>query len=1166
MRANSANAPGEFASFGELLKFLRRRAGLTQRELSIQVGYSDSLISRMEQNERLPDAATLRARFFPALDIEHDPLMAARLLELAAQARAQSPPPADGYPTGTLTFLFTDIEASTQLRQEQPQAYSTALDQHHTLLRAAIEANAGRIFKLIGDAVCAAFATAPDALRAARDAQLALLAEDWGAVPLRVRMALHAGAAELRDGDYWGFTLARVARLLPAGHGGQVLLSQATADLLADETPDGCALRDLGEHRLKDLVRAECIYQLAAPGLPEAFPPLKTLDAHRHNLPVQLTSFVGREREMAEAARLLGAARLLTLVGPGGSGKTRLALQASAEVVEQYSHGAWFVELAPLADPTLVPQAAATALGVREQPGRPILAALQDFLRAKQLLLVLDNCEHLVEAAARLADDLLHAAPGLRILATSREGLGIAGETTYRVPVLGLPDVTRLPDVERLTQYDAVRLFIERAAAVQSDFAVTNANAPAVAQICHRLDGIPLAIELAAARVRVLAVEQIAARLDDRFKLLTGGSRTALPRQQTLRATIDWSHDLLSANERVLFRRLAAFAGGWTLEAAEKVCSGDGLAAAGVLDLLDSLVNRSLVSVEAGAGEARYQMLETVRQYGEERLAQAGEAEAVRARHFDFYLHLAETGEPFFRRREQLEWLARLTTEHDNLRAALAWGLERNAQAAITLAANVATFWYLYDFWTEGHTWLTRSLEATADQPPDAARVRATFWLAVYTGIIHSWREAQPGLEAALSLADALGDDWTAIMALSIKAWWHRGWFSPDLAVQVASEAVARSERLADIWLQAMAMSALASALQSSGKLAASQTIGERALALATQTGDRWLQLEALTSMGDVARVHGDYVRARTWTQDYLRLTQEFGSPSLIGQAQGGSATLACRLGDFDSARMHIVAALALSRDSGVTLHIQWHLLWLGYIASLQGDCATTEACHAEAAQLAESPNISGVLPSSLHYRGLAAYHCGDLARSAALLTQGAGCARGQNNVPELRMILHGLALTCYAFNDHDGARRALAEGLDLAREANDLRALARLGQVAGRLALADGDPGRAAESFRESLHLRLKMGAKRGVAESLEGLGDLAARQSDGERAARLLGAAEALRELIGAPIPPPERAEYDQALSAARHLLGGEAFARLWADGRALSWEQAAQYALEG
>jgi class 3 adenylate cyclase len=484
-------------------------------------------------------------------------------------------------PTGTITFLFTDIEGSTQLWERHPEAMKAALARHDELLREAIESHTGRIVKTTGDGCHAVFASATDAVAAVVDAQRTFhLKHDRPLTTehsplIRVRMGFHTGEAEFRDGDYYGSAVNRAARIMSIGHGGQVLISATTAGLIRDNLPPGVSLRDLGEHRLRDLSRPSHIYQVVVGDLPSDFPALKSLDANPGNLPVLLTSFVGRERELAEVKRLLATTRLLTLTGPGGTGKTRLSLQAAADLQTAFAHGAWLVELAPLADPALVPGAVAALFSLSPQPGLSLSDALHDYLRGKHLLLVLDNCEHLVEACARLAADLLAVAPRLTILASSREGLGIAGETTYHVPTLAFPAASDMT-AAAVCRHDAADLFLQRARAARPGFAVTDANAPAIAQIVRRLDGIPLAIELAAARVKLLSPEQIAARLDDRFRLLTGGSRTALPRQQTLRALIDWSYDLLDEAEQWFFRQMGVFIGGWTLEAAEYVADLSG--------------------------------------------------------------------------------------------------------------------------------------------------------------------------------------------------------------------------------------------------------------------------------------------------------------------------------------------------------------------------------------------------------------------------------------------------------------------------------------------------------------------------------------------------------------------------------------------------------------
>jgi class 3 adenylate cyclase len=461
--------------------------------------------------------------------------------------------------TGTVTFLFTDIEGSTRLWEHNALAMQSALARHDELLRSVVEGCGGYVFKTVGDAICAVFPTAPDALQAALETQRRLLSSVWEqSGPLFVRMALHTGAAEERDGDYFGPPVNRVARLLSAAHGGQVLLSLPTQELVRDQLPAGTSLRDLGEYRLKDLFRPERVYQLLAPGLPVEFPPLRTLDAYRNNLPLQPTPLIGREKEVAEVCERLARpeVRLLTLTGAGGTGKTRLGLQAAAELTERFEDGVFFVPLAAISDPTLVLPAVAGTLGVKEAGGQPLLESLEYYLGEKRILLVTDNFEQVLEAAP-VVTGLLSAASKVKVLATSRIPLRLYGEHEYAVPPLGLPDPERPPSVESLTQYEAVRLFVERAQAAKADFSVTNDNAPAVAEICYRLDGLPLAIELAAARIKVLSPQKMLGRLGNRLKLLTGGARDLPERQRTLRSTIEWSYGLLEEGEKVLFARLS---------------------------------------------------------------------------------------------------------------------------------------------------------------------------------------------------------------------------------------------------------------------------------------------------------------------------------------------------------------------------------------------------------------------------------------------------------------------------------------------------------------------------------------------------------------------------------------------------------------------------------
>ncbi len=622
-------------------------------------------------------------------------------------------------PSGTVTFLFTDIEGSTRLWEERPEAMRSCVARHDALTRSILEAHDGFIFKALGDAFCAAFPTAPSALDAALELQRALCAEAWATgTALCVRMALHTGAAELRDNDYFGQPLSRVARILSAGHGGQVLLSLATEQLTRDTLPPNAALKHCGEHYLRDLSRPETVYQLLHPDLRADFPPLKSLDNPDlpNNLPQQVTSFIGREKELAEVKSLLTRTRLLTLTGAGGGGKTRLALQAAADVLDQYPDGVWFAELASLSDPALVAQAVAQAVCVKERAGQEVIQTLTEHLKSRKALLVLDNCEHLLTSCAELGPALLRACPHLKVLATSREALGFAGEQTFRVPSLSLPEPGWPPTRQNVSQYESVRLFVERAKLVKFDFAVSDRNAPALAQICCHLDGIPLAIELAAARVRVLSVEDIDKRLDNRFRLLTGGSTAALPRHQTLRALIDWSYNLLGAQERRLLHRLCVFVGGWTLEAVEEVCADPDLednpaiVAEEAIDLLSGLVDKSLVVMEERENGTRYRLLETIRQYCLEHPDNKAEAALVLPRRLGYFAQFVKENAERLRNAEAHTAVQRLEEEHNNILAVVDWCHEAGQpNSGLEIGLNLCHFWAWRGYRTEG-TYRLRSL------------------------------------------------------------------------------------------------------------------------------------------------------------------------------------------------------------------------------------------------------------------------------------------------------------------------------------------------------------------------------------------------------------------------------------------------------------------------
>ena len=654
-------------------------------------------------------------------------------------------------PIGTVTFFFTDIESSTKLWEKHPEAMKAALATHDLILKEAIETNHGQVIKTTGDGVHAVFATAKDAVNASIDAQREFQTSEvseTSEVSLRVRMGMHTGEAELRDGDYYGGTLNRAARIMGVAYGGQILLSAVTAALAREHLPENTSLLDLGEHRLKNLSRPENIFQLNVPGLLSDFPPLQSLNTIPNNLPSRLTSFIGRDKEIVEINSLLDTARLVTLTGSGGTGKTRLSIEIGTLELPSFQNGVWLLELAPLTDPTQIIPALAQVFGLQENPYATLETMLMDYLRDKKLLLILDNCEHLIEACAHLADDLLHHCTALKILASSREALGIAGEMAYSTPSLASAESTQL--------------FVDRAIAANSNFHLTDDSASFVAQICSRLDGIPLAIELAAARTKLLSPEQIATRLDDRFRLLVGGSRTALPRQQTLRALIDWSYDLLSDEEKVLLRTASVFVGGWTLDAIEAVADDPN-----VLENLEQLVNKSLVITEERESGMRFSMLETIRQYAREKVFDVQQVGAVRDRHFVYFIELSEKLWDAFRSSSVSIWRDRTDEEAENLRAALEWGLENHIEEAIRLAANYC----LVSDWLSnqalGLTMVKSAIEKVQALPPADGKVdiqrqdllaRAFFaqgMIALSKGYLPLSKQA---LHEAISVSRVIGD------------------------------------------------------------------------------------------------------------------------------------------------------------------------------------------------------------------------------------------------------------------------------------------------------------------------------------------------------------------------------------------------------------------------
>jgi predicted ATPase/class 3 adenylate cyclase len=955
--------------FGELLRRHRQAAGLTQPELAERAGLSVRGINDLERGVRQTprkDTVTLLAAALGLAEAERMAFAAAvrRSGATASAVSTARPParergawtaPAVALPSGTVTFWFTDMAGSTHLLQHLGSVhYAQVLASVRHLLHAACTQHNGHAVDATGDSSFFAFAQAPDALAAAAQAQRALAAHAWpDGATVRIRMGLHTGTAQVVGDHYIGLDVHRAARIAAAGHGGQVLLSWATCALVEAEVPEGTAVRDLGEHRLKDLRRAERLCQLVLSDLPSDFPPLNSLDAHLHNLPVQLTSFVGRERELAKLEPLVLSSHLLTLTGPGGIGKTRLAMRLAADVLETFPGGVWLVELAPLADPALLSHTVAATLGVQDQPGRPILDVLRDYLRAKSLLFILDNCEHLIDACAHLVEALLRTAPSLRILATSREALGIAGETAYRVPSLPLPTRGQPRNLDALARNDCARLFVERAAATSPAFGLTTKNAPAIAEIGRRLDGIPLAIELAAARTKVLPPEQIAVGLDDRFRLLTGGRRTALPRHQTLLALIDWSHDLLSEAERVLLRRLSVFAGGWSLNAAQVVCT-DRLGAE-VLETLARLVDKSLVDVEepSTATEGRYHLLETIRQYARAKLLASGEAERVRDRHVGYFIHFAEEAEPHLRRAEQLAWLDRVEREHDNLRTALGWALESGkSDQALELAGALSYFWLTRGNFGEGYKWLhealvlsereqSKNLAAGSYTPTPsekAHRAKALDGAAWAQFGTLGVKEAQAAVEEGLRLWRELGDTWWTAVELEHEALILALEGDFQTALVRLEEGVALARQLEDPWPLATCLIRFGDALKPRGEAAAARPFLEEGVALARRIGDKLLLSEGLRELGSLYFAVGDLSAAASLTAEALANGRAIGSMSheFLGLFQ--LVIIACLQSDPAKAQEHSVELWALGKETGAPFAAAFALFSFGLAACFGGE------------------------------------------------------------------------------------------------------------------------------------------------------------------------------------------------------------------------------------
>jgi predicted ATPase/class 3 adenylate cyclase len=810
-------------------------------------------------------------------------------------------------PAGTVTFLFTDIEGSTRLLEELgPRRYADALAQHRQLVREAVAAREGVDRGTEGDSFFCVFTTAANAVAAAADAQRALQSCEWPeGAQLRVRMGLHTGSPLVTD-DYVGIDVHRGARIMSAGHGGQVLMSQVTGDLVADFLPPGTSLRDLGEHRLKDLGRAQRLYQLVVEGLSSDFPALKTLESKRTNLPAQPTPLIGRDRELAELEALLGRAdvRLVTLTGPGGTGKTRLGLQIGAESVDAFEAGVFFVPLAPVREPALVLPLIAQTLGLREQPGQTIEETLGEFLQEKELLLLLDNLEQLVDVAPRLAE-LLAGAPLLKVLATSRSPLRLVAEQQY--------------PLETMVDDDALELFLARARAVRPDFAL-NGQQSTVAEICRRLDNLPLAIELAASRVRAVSPDAILSRLEKRLKLLTGGARELPERQQTLRAAIDWSYDLLSEDERRLFRRLAVFTGGCTLEAADAVCDPLGDLSLDVLDGLSSLVDKSLVRPgREVAGEPRFWMLQTIREYAAERLDEADELVDARRRHAEHFLWLAEEAAKIAFGGEQAVWWSRLDADHDNEREAIAWAAANDREMELRLVNALWYFWSVRGYLSEGRRWLEDAI-ATDEPGHEALHARAVAAAGALAYRQGDYERAASLADASLELHRVLGDEVEMARALGELANVSVALGDYEQAMAKYGEASDRFRELGDTARVAQVLANMGAVANMQGDYELGRRLGLEALALQLESGNT----EAATiSQYNLARTDlqtGRFAEAADLLHQSLDAARHLDYRELIAYCLEACGELALARHDHRRAALFLGSAEGVFAELGVPM------------------------------------------------------------------------------------------------------------------------------------------------------------------------------------------------------------------------------------------------------
>jgi predicted ATPase/class 3 adenylate cyclase/DNA-binding CsgD family transcriptional regulator len=1002
-------------------------------------------------------------------------------------------------PTGTVTLMLADVEGSTQLWESQPSAMTTGIEQLNRTASKLIAAHGGvrPVEQGEGDSFVAAFARASDAVACALDLQRADLA------PIKLRVGVHTGEVQLRDeGNYAGSTINKTARLRDLAHGGQTVLSAATEQLVEDRLPADAWLTDLGSHKLRDLPRAMRVVQLCHPELRNNFPPLRTTAAvASHRLPAQLTSFVGRSLQMDELLLEIVGNRLVTLTGAGGAGKTRLAIEVADQMTSAFSDGIWYADLAPVTHPVVVPITVARAFGLPDQPGRSITDTLLSFVRDRQILLVLDNCEHLLEASAALVSELLAACPNVTILATSREPLSVPGEVSWQVPSLSLAD-------------EAVELFSDRARRARPDFVVSEDNIETVTEICRRLDGMPLAIELAAARVRSLSLDEIVGSLHDRFRLLTGGARTAVRRQQTLRASVDWSHALLTEPERILFRRLAVFMGGFDLDAAQAVAGGTDVERFQVLDQLSLLVDKSLVNAENSSGRTRYRLLETVRQYALEKLGESGEADEVRGRHRDHYSEMAaQLDAPAETGYEQR--LARAVEEIDNLRAAFVWSRETGDIArALEVASALQPLWLTRGRISEGIAWLDAAAAAGEETEP-AIVARAIADKAVLRSWVDVTADMMERTQEALTIARQVNEPGllTRVLAACACITAH----DADVARPYFTEAIGLARELGDSWRLCQILGRQAYGAMIEGEVATAQSLAEEGYDLAVSIGDDFNARQCLMYLAWANMNRGDVVTAVTQFRDVIeQATRAHDVMSRVAALICGAFALAWH-GDIKAARKAAADTLEACGELGF-------LAQNGYLTVIWAELAAGDsaaAMQAGEAALRSSTN-SAIEKANFMWAAVAALAYGDTARARLWVDDAVSATKGM--------------FLCLALG------------------------------VRARVHIAEGNHEQAATDAYDGLAIGGAMRAYLCAPDFLECLGELAGVAGNSQHGVRLLGAASAIRQSLALPLFKVYDDQYHALVTSLRNAMADSEFESAWAEGAALSTDEAIAYALRG